>query len=45
MTNLKTWNKYTKSIDRLNIYQDKCYNILYYNKSDLENNNFNVDLS
>lgn len=42
MTNLKTWNEYTKSkfLDRLKklgnvyTYQDKCYNILYYNKSD-----------
>jgi hypothetical protein len=52
MTNLKTWNEYTKSkfLDRLKklgsvyTYQDKCYNILYYNKSDPEHKDNDSDI-
>ena len=52
MTNLKTWNEYTKSkfLDRLKTlgsvytYQDKCYNILYYNKSDPEHKDYDSDI-
>ena len=51
-TNLKTWNEYTKSkfLDKLKdlgsvyIYQDKTYNIWYYNKSDPEHIDFDSDI-
>ena len=51
-TNLKTWNEYTKSkfLDKLKdlgsvyIYQDKTYNIWYYNKTDPEHIDFDSDI-
>ena len=53
MTNLKTWNEYTKSkfLDRLKklgsvyTYQDKTYNILYYNKTDPEHKDNEKDIN
>ena len=51
-TNLKTWNEYTDSkfLDRLKelgsvyTYQDKIYNILYYDESNAERKDFGSDI-